>query len=307
MMVVVWERISTEGVGMSTITTIRKGNLEASIDSQGAQLMSVKRDGGEYLWQGDPKWWPRRAPVLFPIVGNIRNDEADSAQGKVRLGRHGIARNCDHAIAEATESSVTYELVSTPQTREKFPFDFKLNMTYALTDEVLIQRFQVTNTGDVTLPFTLGGHPAFNVPAPGDDADFSEYVLKFAEPWTFSTGTLVEGGLWDLANRMPLLQDSDTLHLTHQLFSVDTLMFENVPQRTVQLLGPAGHGVELDFDGFDYLGVWSAANDAPFVAVEPWRGPATCTDEDDTFENKRGIDLLEPGEVAEYQFTIRPF
>lgn len=293
---------------MSELITISCGALEASVDTAGAQLMSLKKDGGEYLWQRDPKWWPRCAPVLFPIVGNIRNDRADSAQGEIRFGRHGLAREYEFDVTEALESSMTLSLSSNDDTRVKFPFDFKLDMTYALTDEALEQRFTVTNTGDVTLPFVVGGHPAFNVPAPGcEDEDFSDYALKFAEPWTYASPTInTTTGLIDYQTRFGLVEDSDTLPITHRLFDVDTLIFEDVPQRTVSLVGPSGHGMRVDFEGFDYLGVWSAANDAPFVALEPWRGTATGTDEDDMFEHKRGMDFLEPGESAEYAFFMLP-
>ncbi|MBR3317670.1 MAG: aldose 1-epimerase family protein [Atopobiaceae bacterium] len=293
---------------MSEIITIRDGGMEASIDTAGAQLMSLKKDGGEYLWQRDPKWWPRCAPVLFPIVGNIRDDRADSAQGEIRFGRHGLARNYEFAVTEATESLVRLTLESSDATRAAFPYDFRLDMTYALADGALEQRFTVTNTGDVVLPFVVGGHPAFNVPAPGcDDEDFGDYVLKFAEPWTYASPTInTTTGLIDFQTRFSLVEDSDTLALSHRLFDVDTLIFEDVPLRTVSMVGPSGHGMRVDFDGFDYLGVWSAANDAPFVAIEPWRGTATGTDEDDVFDHKRGMDLLEAGDVAEYAFFMRP-
>ena len=220
------------------LTTISKGRIEATIDSAGAQLMSLKLDGKEYLWQRDEKYWPRCAPVLFPIVGNLRNDRADSAQGEVRFGRHGLARNYEHEVIEALEDTVTYELVSNDDTRAKFPFDFKLNMTYRIVDDSLEQEFAVTNTGDVTLPFAVGGHPAFNVPAPGcEDEDFSDYALKFAEPWTYASPTIsTKTGLIDFQTRFSLLEDSDTLPLTHRLFDVDTLIFEDVPLRTVQVL-----------------------------------------------------------------------
>ena len=101
-----------------SITTIRTDGLEASVDSAGAQLMSLRLEGVEYLWQGDPTWWPRRAPVLFPIVGNLRDGRAESAQGEVRLGRHGLARGLEHAIERAEADSVTYDLKSTPETRD---------------------------------------------------------------------------------------------------------------------------------------------------------------------------------------------
>ena len=294
---------------MSEIITIKGGALEASVDTQGAQLMSLKKDGKEFLWQRDPKWWPRCAPVLFPIVGNIRDDRADSAQGEIRFGRHGLARNYEFAVTEAIEDSVTLTLVSTDETKAAFPYDFKLDMTYAIKDDALEQRFCVTNTSEaIDLPFVVGGHPAFNVPAPNAaDEDFSDYKLVFAESWSYASPTIsTKTGLIDYQTRFTLLEDSCELPLTHELFDVDTLIFEDVPGRTVKMVGPSGHGIEVDFEGFDYLGVWSAANDAPFVALEPWRGTATGTDEDDTFENKRGMKILEPGGVSVNAFFMRP-
>ena len=206
---------------MSELITIKQGTMEATVDSAGAQLMSLKKDGGEYLWQRDPKWWPRCAPVLFPIVGNIRDDRADSAQGEIRFGRHGLARTCEFVVADKTETSMTLSLSSTEETKKAFPYDFRLDMTYALADDALEQRFTVTNTGDVTLPFVVGGHPAFNVPAPGcDDENFGDYVLKFAEAWTYASPTISTAtGLIDFQTRFSLVEDSDTLPLSHRLAS----------------------------------------------------------------------------------------
>lgn len=291
---------------MATITRIEQGRVSAAVDSAGAQLMSLTLDGGEYLWQRDEAFWPRCAPVLFPIVGNLRDDRATSAQGEIRFGRHGLARNYEHELIEQADDHLTYQLCSSDDTREKFPYDFCLRMTYRIVGDALEQEFYVENTGDVTLPFVVGGHPAFNVPAPGDDAEFAAYELKFAEPWTYASPTIsTKTGLLDFGNRFTLLEDSDTLPLTHELFDVDTLTFEDVPQRTVTLVGPAGHGMRVDFEGFDYLGVWSAPN-APFVALEPWVGTATRTDEDDVFEHKQGMLFLEPGESITKSFVMRP-
>lgn len=294
---------------MSTITTISNGRVSASIDAEGAQLMSLKLDDGEYLWQGDERFWPRRAPVLFPIVGCLRNDFATSSQGEVHLQRHGVARLYEHAVVEQTPSSVTYELVSTSETRAAFPFDFRLNMRYAIEDDALVQTFLVTNTGGVDLPFTLGGHPAFNVPAPGEDgASFSDYELVFPERWTAEVPTIDEKGLHDFSRMHQIMRDSDRLQLTHELIDrLLTVVFVDVPGRDVRLLGPSGHGVEVSFDGFDYLGVWTASSDSPFVAIEPWVGCATAYDESDVFEEKRGTIVLAPGESCERSFSMRPF
>ncbi len=294
---------------MGAITTISDGSLTASVDASGAQLMSLRTDAGEYLWQGDERFWPRRAPVLFPIVGCLRDNRATSAQGEVSLQRHGIARLYDHAVVAQTPSSVTYELASSDETRAAYPFDFRLNMTYAVEDGALSQTFSVTNVGDVPLPFTLGGHPAFNVPAPGCEGEaFGDYELVFPEPWTAEVPTIDAAGLHDFSVTHELFRDSDRLRLSHDLIArLLTLVFVEVPGRSVRLVGPSGHGVEVSFDGFDFLGVWTSSPEAPFVAIEPWVGCATAYDESDVFEEKRGTITLEPGKTCEKTFSMRPF
>lgn len=293
---------------MGTLTTISDGRISATIDSMGAQLMSLATDAGEYLWQGDPAYWARRAPVLFPIVGCLRNDRAESAAGPVSLKRHGIARLYEHAVVESAPDRVTYQLDATDETRAAYPFDFRLNMTYAVTRGTLSQTFCVTNTGARDLPFTLGGHPAFNVPVPGEEgAAFDDYRLVFPERWTAEVPTIDAAGLHDFSHMHEVLRDADELPLTHELIErLLTVVFVEVPGRAVRLEGPAGHGVELSFDGFDYLGVWTAGPEAPFVALEPWVGCATAYDESDVFEKKRGTIVLEPGASCEKTFSVRP-
>lgn len=295
---------------MSELVTIKGGDLSAQIDPMGAQLMSLRLGEGEYLWQGDPAYWARRAPVLFPIVGRLRGDAAVSAQGPVHLKRHGIARLYEHAVVERTPERVTFELSSSEETRAAYPFDFRLNMTYAIEDGRLSQTFAVTNTGEVDLPFTLGGHPAFNVPVPGGEGEsFDDYELVFPEAWTADVPTINEAGLHDFSSMHRVLTDSDTLPLTHELISrLLTVVFVDVPGRAVTLRSTkSGHGVEVAFDGFGYLGVWTASDEAPFVAIEPWVGCATAYDESDVFEEKRGTITLAPGESCAKTFSMRPF
>ena len=292
---------------MSSVVTIQNGELSASIDSKGAQLMSFALAGNEYLWQGDPRWWAKRAPILFPIVGSLRGGRAVSAQGEISLGRHGFARDVEHDVVAQDESSVTFEIRDTPQTREKFPYAFRLNMTYALTGEAsLTQTFRVENTGDVTLPFSVGGHPAFNVPAPGTANErFADYEIAFTEPWTCEAPKIAEGGLLTYDTAALAVDHSDSMPLTHELFVDDAVMLTDVPGGALTLRSRvSGHGVRIDFADFKYIGIWSALGDAPFVALEPWTGHATLTSEDDVFEHKRDITLLEPGAIDERSFTV---
>lgn len=292
---------------MSRVVTIANGTASASIDSLGAQLTSLKLGDREYLWQGDSRWWGKHAPVLFPIVGTLRDGHATSAQGEVTLGRHGFARDVEHEVVAQDESSVTFEIRDTPQTREKFPYAFRLNMTYALTGEAsLTQTFRVENTGDVTLPFSVGGHPAFNVPAPGTANErFADYEIAFTEAWTCEAPKIAEGGLLTYDTAALAVDHSDTMPLTHELFADDAVMLTDVPGGTLTLRSRvSGHGVRIDFADFKYIGIWSALGDAPFVALEPWTGHATLTSEDDVFEHKRDITLLESGAVDERSFTV---
>lgn len=296
---------------MSTVTTISRGGLAARIDSMGAQLMSLSLDGREYLWQADPRWWGKHAPILFPIVGRLRGDHAESAEGPCNMKQHGVARINEHRLVGVSEdgTSATYELVDTAETRVAYPYAFKLNMTYALTGPAtLAQTFTVTNIGDVDLPFSVGGHPAFNVPMPGGaeaGEGFDDYELRFSEPWTAVCPKIVAGGLADPEDTFTPLDGDDTIRMSRACFDYDTMVFSHVPGNTVTLAGAkSGRGVRLDFPGFDYLGVWSAAPDAPFVAVEPWTGHATLTTEDDVLEHKENITILSPGQVDERTFTI---
>lgn len=293
---------------MSTITTIERDGLVARIDSMGAQLCSLSANGREYLWQADPAFWGRHAPVLFPIVGSLRSDTAVSAQGPCHMGRHGLARIYEHRLLDISEDGAraTYEFASSDKTRASYPYRFKLNMTYALTGPAsLTQTFKVINTGEVDLPFSVGGHPAFNIPAPGAaDEAFEDYEFRFAEAWTAHCPKIVAGGLADPEDTFTPLTDADTLALTRDCFAYDTMIFDHVPRNTISLVGTtSGHGVQVDFPGFDYLGVWSAPG-APFVALEPWTGHATYTTEDDVLEHKEGITILAPGRVDERSFTI---
>lgn len=299
---------------MSEIISISSNSLTASIDTMGAQLMSLRKGESEYLWQGDSNWWPRRAPILFPIVGVLKDGEAESAEGTISLARHGLARLNQFEVVEQSPSSVTLQLKSTEETRKSYPYDFELKLIFSLSDDTLTQTYEVTNPANVVLPFTLGAHPAFNIPIPGvEAASLDQYYLLFTHSWTSYGPSITDDGLCDYTTPQKLIVDSDTLPLSWELIDREkTITLEDVPDRRITLVANAeasseAHGIQMDFEGFDYLGIWSAAPGCPFVALEPWCGIADTVDCDGIFEHKPGIISLEPGQSIAKTLNIRVF
>lgn len=297
---------------MSKTVSISNGSLSAAIDTAGAQLTSLALNGAEYLWQRDPRWWAKAAPVLFPLVGAPGFEVLQSESGPCRVPKHGFARDLQHTLVSTSPAgdAVTFELTDTPATRELYPYAFSLRMTYAITGPATLrQTSRVENLGDAPMPFSVGGHPAFNVPAPGAEGEaFEDYELRFARPWTAASPKMVEGGLVSWTDPFAVINDTDTLPLTRSCFDFDTIVLREVPESTIELRGrTSGHGVRVDFPGFDFVGIWSAQPDAPFVAIEPWTGHAALDTEDDVFENRENITILAPGAVDERSFEITVF
>ena len=299
---------------MSEIISISSNSLTASIDTMGAQLMSLRKGESEYLWQGDSNWWPRRAPILFPIVGVLKNGNAESAEGTVTLARHGLARLNQFEVVEQSVFSVTLQLKSTEETRKVYPYDFELKLIFSVAGDTLTQTYEVTNPANVVLPFTLGAHPAFNIPIPGVEAtSLDQYHLSFTRSWTSYGPSITNDGLCDYATPQKLIMDSDTLNLSWELIDREkTITLEDVPDRRITLAANVDatsktHGIQMDFEGFDYLGIWSAAPGCPFVALEPWCGIADTVDTDGVFEHKPGMINLEPGQSIAKTFNIRVF
>lgn len=299
---------------MSEIISISSNSLTASIDTMGAQLMSLRKDESEYLWQGDFNWWPRRAPILFPIVGVLKDSKAESAEGTISLARHGLARLNQFEVVEQSPSSVTLQLKSTEETRKAYPYDFELKLIFSVDGDTLTQTYEVTNPANVVLPFTLGAHPAFNIPIPGVEASsLDQYHLLFTHSWTSYGPSITDEGLCDYTTPQRLIVNSDTLPLSWELIDREkTITLEDVPDRRITLAANVeasseAHGIQMDFEGFDYLGIWSAAPGCPFVALEPWCGIADTVDCDGIFEHKPGIMCLEPEQSITKTLSVKVF
>ncbi len=280
--------------------------LSANIRETGGELVSIKsKSGREYIWQGYPDYWRGHSPVLFPICGSLRNNQAQLRNGKaVTMLRHGFARKmlftCDFAAGEKAQ----FTLVSNEKTLESYPFPFTLVIRYELLGPSVETRYIVTNTGEEDMPFFIGGHPGFCCPI-DESAGFEDYLIEFEHEESCTIPTPVMGtGLIDLDRRKEFLKKQKVLSLTKELFDEDAVILDHLHSRRVKLIHKdKTHGIELAFCDFPYLILWSASGGA-FVAMEPWCGLSTCNDEGDLFEDKRNVMILKPGESRTYRYTI---
>lgn len=287
--------------------TLKSDDLTVEFNTFGAEITSIRDSGGlEFLWQGDKQYWKGQAPVLFPIVGSLRNKRASIGGDKACfMERHGLVRRMEFDRVNQDENSVTFSVGSDELTRERYPYDFQLLVRYVLEEKSITTVYTVVNPGTEAMPFQIGGHPAFNCPLT-DLESFGEYNVEFDCAETAECPRLdPETGLVNMENRVPVLDHAKVLKLDHDLFRADALIFDRLQSRGARLFNPeTGRGVRIDFSDFGYFLVWSSANNGPFVALEPWTGLGTCSDEGDVFEQKRGVCLVSPGDSKTFSYSI---
>lgn len=262
------------------------------IQPQGAELCSIKgADGFEYLWQADPSVWGRHAPVLFPVVGKLRNGRYELNGNPYELPQHGFARDMDFTLTERSGHTLVFRLLPTAATRARYPFEFVLNIIYRLNGNCLSIGYEVQNNGTDVMPFSIGAHPGFTLPGPLDDC-----FLEFEKEETLCTRLLGPSGLIS-EETAPVLNRSGTLPLTKTLFDRDALIFMDAKSEKVTLgARNSSRRLTVEFSGFPQLGIWSKPG-APFVCIEPWYGYADTEQPYGDITNKPGIRLLPAGET----------
>lgn len=283
--------------------TIRSSTVTATIKAQGAELCSLKDgDGTEFVWQAGPEW-PRHAPLLFPIVGRLANDELRHRGKAYRMTQHGFARDSRFAWGAREESRCTLVLEGSETTRALYPFAFRLTAGYALDESGLDLTLTIANTGKETLPASLGGHPAFNWPLqPGEVKE--SYALTFANTESSPVRRL-DGGLLRAATE-PSPVEETVLPLSESLFADDAIIFDRIESKSVRYAARQATGpwLKMSWRGFRELGVWSKRSGAPFLCIEPWRGYASPASFDGEFSDKPGLMHIAPGAEEQLSFRI---
>lgn len=297
------------------MVTLQNEVITAEIDPKGAELQSLLHNNGiEYMWNGNPAFWGKHSPVLFPIVGTLKDDTYYFEGKTYQLPRHGFARDMTFASKQVSKEEAVFTLKDNPSTKKVYPFAFVLKLHYHLRDNRLLCTYEVNNPGKGVLYFSVGGHPAFALPML-KGSNYNDHYLLFSKEEPLVRYKLDNGLIGNETETLKTfassqLKPSDTaikLPLSHELFYEDAIVLKHLENHYTTLTSDKHqHGLVFDFTGFPYLGIW-AARDAPFVCIEPWCGITDNVGHDKKLEKKEGIIALKPGGAWQRTWSVTCF
>ncbi|MDY3201238.1 MAG: aldose 1-epimerase family protein [Arcobacter sp.] len=277
--------------------------LKVKINSFGAELNSLQKidNSCEYIWQANSKYWARYSPILFPIVGRLKEDSYFYKDKKYSMSQHGIARDKEFEVVNKKENFIEFRLCSDEKSFEIYPFSFELYLSYKLEKSSLIISYKVVNKSDEKILFSIGAHPAFNWTLDENEKK-EDYFLEF-EVDKIKRYFLDEKGLLFKSDDLKL--ENNKLFLNEELFKDDALVFEDSNIKQVVFKSVKNEKfVKVNFDNFPYLGIWSKPSGAPFLCIEPWFGVADDKNSNQKLEEKKGINSLKKDEEFFCSYSI---
>jgi galactose mutarotase-like enzyme len=283
---------------------ISNDQIKVTISEKGAELQSVQLNGLEYLWQADGKYWGKHSPVLFPVVGELRDGKYFFEGREYKLSRHGFARDKIFKAEQTSGISAIFTLQNDAETLSVYPFQFVFKVEYKLQGSELFCTYSVENSDTKTIYFSAGAHPAFKIPL-NENLSYTDYKLEFNNDEVLNRHLLVKGLTGNNTEQIKL--DNKNLHLQHSLFYIDAIVLKHIKSNEIKLYSDKDiHGLKFKFNGFPYFGIWAAV-DAPFVCLEPWCGIADNIHHDQQLINKAGINPLPAGENWQRTWSVELF
>lgn len=260
--------------------TIENEFLKCSIESKGAEIRSLrdKTTGEEYIWQINESIWGSSSPILFPAIGNIKNDKVIFDGKEYAMTKHGIIRNNDQLIfKQLNDSSCSFTLNSSDETLVLYPFDFSFTVEFTLNEKILKMEYKIENESSVPMHFSCGGHTAYACSL-NETTQLADYVIEFPIQQNLKTRTLGSSGLLS-NNEKEILIENGMLSLSNELFNEDALIFTPIDFDWVRLRKKNKEkGVIVRFPDYPNLALWSKPG-ADFVCIEPWLGLPDSEDE----------------------------
>lgn len=279
------------------MTILRNDVLTVEVSAHGAELQSIRKGNVEYLWQGDAAYWGRRSPVLFPIVGSVWEGRYRVDGKEYLLGQHGFARDMDFTLVGSSDTEVRYRLESSEQTKEKYPYDFVLEIAYRLHGTSLDVVWEVFNPSSEDIYFQIGAHPAFFYPD-YDPQKSGRGSFTFDRSEGLECIRIKEKGCVDTQTKWPLELVEGRLKLEKDTFDkIDTIMLQDSQVREVNMFREDGTPwLSLSFDA-PVVGIWSPPGKvAPFICIEPWYGRCDQVGYEGDYRGKDWMNRLSPGE-----------
>lgn len=279
-------------------TIISNNHISATINAKGAELTSLLalNTNREYIWNANPDFWGKHSPILYPIVGTLKDNSYTYKNKLYSLSRHGFARDMVFDLLYNTSSEVVFTLVSDETTKEFYPFDFELQIKYSIHNSSLNIVYKVINKGLDVLYYAIGGHPAFNLSNP-----IENYELLFECTENLLSFQLENDLLSDKTNCIELKEKR--LPLSYSLFKNDALIFKEMKSKQIQLLENNTALFNFRFNDFPNFGIWTKMN-APFICLEPWVGYSDVYNSSGHLIDKEGIQKLDCQSSKEYSFSI---
>lgn len=285
--------------------TLTNGILTILVNELGAELQSIKKNNHEYLWYGDPAFWGRRSPVLFPIVGSVWEKRYRVNGKEYELGQHGFARDAEFTLVSATDTEVWYRAESSESTLEVYPWPFVLEIGYKLDGNTLEVMWKVTNPGNEEMFFQIGAHPAFNYPDYDAQKPERGYFV-FDKTEGLECARLKEKGCVDGESKYPMVLENGVLPLDWKTYDqIDTFVLQDSQISEVAFLKPdKSPYLTVRFDA-PVVGLWSPpGKNAPFVCIEPWYGRCDRAYYEGEFCNRDWVNALAPGATFFASYTI---
>ena len=282
---------------------IKNSFISAKIDSFGAQLNSLKKidNNLEYIWQANSKYWNRHAPILFPIVGRLKEDSYFYKNQKYSMTQHGFARDCEFELIEKDDDYLNFRLKSSDKTLEIYPFSFEFDIFYELMENRLIVSYRVKNKTNGEMFFSIGAHPAFNWPL--DNEEKNDCFFEFENIKNTKRYYLNDKGLVYKTENLEI--EDNKIVLNEELFKDDALVFNDFNIKEVTFKNSKNKNyVKLEFEKFPYLGLWSKPSGAPFICIEPWFGVADEENSNQKLEEKKAMITLQKDESFSCFYSI---
>ncbi len=284
---------------------LENNNLIIESKISGAELTRIysKKFNKEILWKGDPNFWGRHSPILFPIVGRLKDNETIIEDKLYNMSQHGFARDMEFKIVDNNNKSITYKLVSSENTKSYYPYSFELIIKYTLLDNGVNINWIVNNIDSKDIYFSIGAHPAFNIEL-NENSDLSNYYLEFITKDNVSN-IYLDG---PYSSKIVSINSLNTIYLSPELFENDALIYTNVDGINVKSK-KENHYINVSFNSFPLVGIWSpyykdTNSIAPFICVEPWYGLADNVNSDKIYKNKNYINKLSIGESFNVSYSI---